>query len=110
MIGIILLPLYNHYAFHSWTHLAYDNVKNQERGFFGIAAPEPEGVLDAAVRLPRPADDLSGADHGRHRDVMLYRRARRAEALTIAAIALCYLTYNSGYYLPFGGASWARAS
>jgi hypothetical protein len=34
---------------------------------------------------------------------MLYRRGRRAEALTIGGICLCYLGYNSGYYLPFGG-------
>jgi hypothetical protein len=35
--------------------------------------------------------------------VMLYRRGKRAEALTIGGICLCYLGYNSGYYLPFGG-------
>ena len=35
--------------------------------------------------------------------VLLYRRGRRAEALTIAGICLCYVGYNSGYYLPFGG-------
>ena len=34
---------------------------------------------------------------------MLYRRGRRAEALTIGGICLCFLAYNSGYYLPFGG-------
>jgi hypothetical protein len=36
---------------------------------------------------------------------MLYRRGRRAEALTIGGICLCFLGYNSGYYLPFGGGS-----
>ncbi len=36
----------------------------QQKGFFGIGAPEPEGALDAAVRLARAADDLAGADHG----------------------------------------------
>jgi hypothetical protein len=36
---------------------------------------------------------------------LLYRRGRRAEALTIAAISLGFLVYNSGYYLPFGGGS-----
>jgi hypothetical protein len=35
--------------------------------------------------------------------VLLYRRGRRAEALTIGGICVCYLGYNSGYYLPFGG-------
>ena len=37
--------------------------------------------------------------------VALYRRGRRAEALVIGGVCLCYLTYNSGYYLPFGGGS-----
>jgi hypothetical protein len=35
----------------------------------------------------------------------MYRRGRRAEALTIAGVCVCYLGYNSGYYLPFGGGS-----
>ncbi len=35
--------------------------------------------------------------------MLLYRRGRPAEALTIAGVCVCYLGYNSGYYLPFGG-------
>ena len=35
--------------------------------------------------------------------VLLYRRGRRAEALTIVGVCVCYVGYNSGYYLPFGG-------
>jgi hypothetical protein len=35
--------------------------------------------------------------------VLLYKRGRRAEALTIGGICVCYIGYNSGYYLPFGG-------
>jgi hypothetical protein len=35
--------------------------------------------------------------------VLLYRRGKRAEALTIGGVCLCYVGYNSGYYLPFGG-------
>jgi hypothetical protein len=35
--------------------------------------------------------------------VVLFRRGWRAEALTIGGVCLCYLGYNSGYYLPFGG-------
>ena len=34
---------------------------------------------------------------------LMYRRGWRAEALTIAGVCVCYLGYNSGYYLPFGG-------
>jgi len=37
--------------------------------------------------------------------VLMYRRGQRAEALTIAGVCACYLGYNSGYYLPFGGGS-----
>jgi len=35
--------------------------------------------------------------------VLLYRGGWRAEALTVAGVCVCYLGYNSGYYLPFGG-------
>src|ERR1700737_1724185 len=38
-IGIVPLLLYNHAAFHSWTHLAYSNIPQQQRGFFGISSP-----------------------------------------------------------------------
>ncbi len=103
VIGIIPLLLYNHYAFHSWTHLAYANVEKQQEGFFGISAPslrvastllfDSRGLLTISPVL------IMGAIG----TVMLYRRGRRAEALTIGGICLCYLTYNSGYYLPFGG-------
>jgi hypothetical protein len=34
---------------------------------------------------------------------LLYRRGKRAEALTITGVCVCYVGYNSGYYLPFGG-------
>ena len=43
-MGIVPLLLYNHYAFHSWTHLAYSDVPRQQKGFFGIVAAEPEGA------------------------------------------------------------------
>ena len=39
VVGILPLLLYNHYAFHSWTHLAYSDVPRQHAGFFGIGAP-----------------------------------------------------------------------
>ena len=39
VVGIVPLLLYNHAAFHSWTHLAYSNIPQQQKGFFGISAP-----------------------------------------------------------------------
>src|SRR5207302_10251284 len=95
--------LYIDSASRAWPHLAYANVPRQHKGFFGIEAPslrvlgtllfDSRGLLTLSPVLLMSAYGL----------VLLYRRGRRAEALTIAAICVCYLGYNSGYYLPFGG-------
>ena len=105
LVGIVPLLLYNHYAFNSWTHLAYSDVPRQQKGFFGIGAPSLRVastlLLDSRGLLTLSPILLMGAIG----TVMLYRRGRRAEALTIGGICLCFLGYNSGYYLPFGGGS-----
>jgi hypothetical protein len=103
LIGIVPLLLYNHYAFRSWTHLAYSDVPRQKKGFFGITAPSLKALatllFDSRGLLTlSPVMILGGVGVW-----MLYRRGRRAEALTITGICLCYLIYNSGYYLSFGG-------
>jgi hypothetical protein len=103
LIGIVPLLLYNHYAFHSWTHLAYSNIPRQQQGFFGIGAPNPKvlaTLLFDSRGLLTLAPVLGVAALG---VVVLYNRGKRAEALTIGGICLCYVGYNSGYYLPFGG-------
>jgi hypothetical protein len=104
LVGIVPLVLYNHYAFHSWTHVAYANIARQQQGFFGIQWPSLPALatllLDSRGLLTlSPVLALGGAG-----TVVLYRRGRRAEALAIVAICLCYALYASGYYLPFGGA------
>jgi len=103
IVGIVPLLLYNHYAFHSWTHLAYSDVPRQQHGFFGIDLPslkvlatllfDSRGLFTISPVLLMSLLGL----------VLLYRRGRRAEALSIGGICLCYVGYNSGYYLPFGG-------
>lgn len=103
IVGIVPLLLYNHAAFHSWTHLAYSNIPQQQKGFFGISAPslpvlatllfDSRGLLTLS-----PVLILGGVGTW-----LLYRRGRRAEALTITGICLCFAIYNSGYYLPYGG-------
>ncbi len=103
LIGIVPLLLYNHYAFHSWTHLAYSSIPRQKQGFFGIDLPSLKVLatllLDSRGLLTiSPVLILGGLG-----TVLLYRRGKRAEALTITGICVCYLGYNSGYYLPFGG-------
>src|ERR1700730_19128372 len=108
VIGIVPLLLYNHYAFHSWTHLAYSDVPRQKHGFFGIGVPSVK-VLATLLFDSRGLFTLSPILlMGVVGTVLLYRRGRRAEALTIGAICLCYVGYNSGYYLPFGGVMGPR--
>jgi hypothetical protein len=103
LIGIVPLLLYNHYAFHSWTHLAYSNIPRQQKGFFGIGVPSLK-VMATLLLDSRGLLTLSPVlAMGAIGTWLLHRRGRRAEALAIAAICVCYVGYNSGYYLPFGG-------
>jgi hypothetical protein len=103
LLGIVPLLLYNHYAFHSWTHLAYSSIPRQQQGFFGIKAPSLE-ILATLLFDSRGLLTLTPVlALGALGTVVLYNRGKRAEALTIGGICLCYIGYNSGYYLPFGG-------
>jgi hypothetical protein len=103
IVGIIPLLIYNHYAFNSWTHLAYSDVPRQQKGFFGIGAPSLK-VLSTLLFDSRGLLTISPVlIMGAIGAVILYKRGKRAEALTIGGICLCYVGYNSGYYLPFGG-------
>jgi hypothetical protein len=103
LIGIVPLLLYNHYAFHSWTHLAYSNIKSQQKGFFGIGVPSLK-VMATLLLDSRGLLTLSPVlAMGAIGTWLLYRRGKRAEALAIAGVCACYVGYNSGYYLPFGG-------
>jgi hypothetical protein len=103
LIGIVPLLLYNHYAFHSWTHLAYSNIPRQQKGFFGIGVPSLK-VMATLLLDSRGLLTISPVlAMGAIGTWLLYRRGKRAEALTIAGVCVCYIGYNSGYYLPFGG-------
>ena len=62
LIGIVPLLLYNHYAFGSWTHLAYSSIPRQQTGLLRHRPAQPEGAGDAAAGLARAVDDLPGAD------------------------------------------------
>jgi hypothetical protein len=103
LIGLIPLALYNHYAFHSWFHLAYSNIPRQQQGFFGIGLPSLRVaatlLLDSRGLLTLSPVLAMGAVG----TWLLHKRGKRAEALTISGICLLYVGYNSGYYLPFGG-------
>lgn len=115
--GVLPLLMYNLWAFGSVSHFSYaDAVKFQghtghdvlglnSSGFFGIGVPKPKAALDllfASKGLLTLSPVLVLAIVG---VVLLYRRGRRAEALVIGGVSLAFLTYNAGYYLPFGGGS-----
>jgi hypothetical protein len=115
--GVLPLALYNLWAFGSITHFSYESAVSvqgksghhvlglNDQGFFGITAPSPHTALEllfSAKGLLVLSPVLAMAVVG---TVLLYRRGMRAEALTIGGVALAFLTYNSGYWLPFGGGS-----
>jgi hypothetical protein len=113
--GILPLLAYQWWAFGSPFQVAYeeavlvggasghDVLGANASGFFGVSTPSfPTAVelLFAPIGLLRLSPVLAAAAVG---IVLLYRRRYRAEAGLVAAVALGYLVYNSGYYQPFGG-------
>src|SRR4051794_2984026 len=113
--GALPLFAYNLWAFGSITHLSYANaVKDQgvsghdvlgsnAGGFFGVGVPDPKVALDllfSAKGLFTLAPVLVMGVVG---IVLLRRRGHRAEAWAIGGLAVAYLVYNSGYWLPYGG-------
>jgi hypothetical protein len=115
LVGALPLFAYNLWAFGSITHLSYANAVKQQGvsghdllgsnagGFFGVGVPDPKVTLDllfSAKGLFTLAPVLVMGVVG---TVLLHRRGRRAEARVIGGLAVAYLLYNSGYWLPFGG-------
>ena len=105
LAGLVPLALYDLWAFGSVTHVAYADLPRHQSGFFGITTPSlrtAAALLFSSHGLLTLAPVLALAALG---VVLLYRRGNRAEATVTAGICLAYLLYNSGYYLPFGGAA-----
>ena len=104
LVGIAPLAIYDQWAFGSVWHVAYADLPPHQSGFFGIRPPDLSAAASILISsrglftlTPLLALGVWGI-------VLLYRRGRRAEAVSIAAICLLYIGYNAGYYLPFGGA------
>jgi hypothetical protein len=113
--GVIPLLLYNRFAFGSIWHVSYSDAVSRpgqsghaelganSTGFFGVGLPSPRvaaellfasrGILTLAPVLAMSVAGL----------VVLYRRGWRAEMITISFVALAFLVFNAGYFLPFGG-------
>jgi hypothetical protein len=115
VVGSLPLWAYNLAAFGSLTHFSYKNAVEEqgktghdvlgsnESGFFGINLPEPGTALDLLLSSKGLLTLAPVLVMGAVGVVLLHRRGRRAEALTIAGVAGVYVIYNSGYWLPFGG-------
>ena len=81
----------------------HDEIGLNDDGFFGITLPRLDGfgeVLIGGRGLLVLTPVLAMAVVG---TVIMYRRGRRPEALTIGAVALAYLLYNAAYWQPLGG-------
>ncbi|GAC1316446.1 MAG: hypothetical protein NVSMB25_02140 [Thermoleophilaceae bacterium] len=104
LVGLLPLAAYDHWAFGSIWHVAYADLPPHQSGFFGIRPPSlsvASSLLLSSRGLLTLGPVLFMSVVGL---VLMHRRGHRAEARVIAAISLLYLLYNSGYYLPFGGA------
>ncbi|MDO8186362.1 hypothetical protein Q5424_18765 [Conexibacter sp. JD483] len=113
--GIVPLAAYNMWAFGSLWHNSYEGAVKvsgmsghallglNDEAFFGIALPEPGTALELLVSARGLLTIAPVAAVGVYGLVLLFRSGRRAEALLAGGIALAYLTYDSGYWTPFGG-------
>ena len=111
LVGIVPLLLYNHYAFHSWTHLAYSDVPRQQKGFFGIGAPSLKVLstllFDSRGLLTLSPVLIDGRD--RHGAALPARQARRG-AHDRRHLPLLSSATTRATTCPSAAASWARAS
>jgi len=115
LLGAAPVLAFNQWAFGSPLQFAYgDAVAVQgldghavlglnDGGFFGISVPSPGAALDLLlsgrgllVLTPIVAMAAAGV-------AAMRRGPHRAEANVIIAVAVAYLLYNAGYWLPFGG-------
>ncbi len=117
LAGLLPLLVYNLWAFGSVTTTSYANAVDRQGfsghdtlglnsgGFFGIGWPDPRVALELLIS-PRGLLALTPVvAMGFIGTLLLYRRGRRAEAWTIAALVLALFVYDTGYWLPFGGGS-----
>ncbi|MEA2233278.1 MAG: hypothetical protein QOD83_3094 [Solirubrobacteraceae bacterium] len=116
--GAAPLLAYQWWAFGSPLHMSYANAVAEtgfsghdvlglnDGGFFGVTAPRIVDGLSLLVGgrglltlTPVLVVAIAGV-------IALHREGRhRAETRTVIAIAVAYLLYNAGYWLPFGGGS-----
>ncbi len=111
--GVVLLGLYDWFAFGAPWHLSYDYIYDpafreaQARGILGVAAPHLYGAFEVfigtgGILVATPV--LLAAAGG----LVILARAHRAEAIVCAALTLFFVVGNIGYFLPYGGSPGPR--
>src|SRR4051794_7955907 len=115
LAGVVPLLAFNQWAFGSPFHLSYvhavslpgnsghDHLDANTKGFFGVGLPSPRVALELLFQhrgllAISPVLALSALGL-----VVMARKGRRAEAAVVAAVAVTFLVYDSGFYNPFGG-------
>jgi hypothetical protein len=116
-LGVAPLLAYQWWAFGSPLELPYENavlvggasghdvVGANEAGFFGVSSPDLSTAGELLLSRIGLVTLTPIVALGAASTVLLYRRRFRAEALAIGAVAVAYVTYDSGYHDPFGGFS-----
>lgn len=84
-------------------HTGHAQIGLNDDGFFGITLPRFDAAVDLLVGgrgllVLTPVLVLAAVGV-----VLMHRRGHRADALTIAGVAIAYFLYDSAYWQPFGG-------
>jgi hypothetical protein len=117
LVGIVPLLVFNWWAYRSPFHVSYTNAVSvpgssghdvlgaNTTGFFGVGLPSPRVALELLFASrglltlsPVLAMSVVGA-------LLMFRRGYRPESLVIGTVAVLFIVANSGYFLPFGGAT-----
>ena len=117
LVGVLPLAAYNLWAFGSLTHNSYKGAVAVQgiSGHAVLGLNDPGSSGSGCLRCTR-CSSCSSRPRGLFvgspvlalaavGTVLIYRRGKRAEALTIGGVTLAFLLYNAGYWLPFGGGS-----
>ena len=115
ILGMLPAAAFNQWAFHDPFRLSYANavlvpgksghevLGANTSGFFGIGVPSLRAGTELLLS-PRGLFILSPILLVGAAGLLLnWRRGLRREAVLCASLAVAYLVYNAGYYVPFGG-------
>jgi hypothetical protein len=116
LVGVSPLLVYNEWAFRSPTRLSYGagDVLSPattpgagKSRFFGVGVPDFTVAVELLFSFWGLLVVTPVVAAGAVATILMFRRGRRTEALVVAAVALLFLAYNSGFW-GYGGTAGAR--